>query len=359
VDLPFAARLERLEGPAWPAGRVHGTAGACWALPATSNAAVPLVNQLLARGVKVERALEGFTAAGETFAPGAFLVPAAARPEAGGAGAESETDLFGLASWPEVKRAALRAPRIGLYKPWLASEDEGWTRFVLDQYGFHYANLDNAAMKVKGLGQRFDVIVLPDVSKDVIVEGRRKPETGPAYFEPLPPPYDGGIGKEGVENLRAFVEGGGTLVCLSSSCAVPLEEFNLPVRDGVAKLKSTEFALPGTLVNLAVDPSHPLGFGLPERCVAFCTGGPVFTTSPPGARVARSVVARFPEYPDQVVASGWALGTTLVTGRAAVVEAGLGSGRVVLFGPRVQHRAQMTGTYRFLFNALYLGAMGR
>ena len=353
VDAPFEARLPVLQGEPWPAGRVRGPAQACWAVPATSSAAVPFVNRLLANGIKVERALQSFTADGLAFAPGAFLVRADDLPEARAAGYRPEVDLAGLAAWPAVTRVPLRAPRIGLYKPWLASEDEGWTRFVLDQNGFRYTSLDNAALKAASLNARFDVIVLPDVRKDIIVDGRRKAEDGPVYQEPMPPPYAGGIGKEGVANLKDFVEQGGTLVCLSASAALPLEEFNLPVRDVVAKAKPGEFSVPGALVNLRVDNAQPLGFGLPEQCVAFCTGGPVFATSPPGAGTGRAVVARYPEYKDQVVESGWAEGTALMTGRAAVVDAQLGRGRVVLFGPRVQNRAQMVGTFKFLFNALY------
>ena len=357
VDRPFEAPLARLEGEPWPAGHVSGEAAACWVMPASSNAAVRVVNRLLGKGVRVERALEPFTAAGRSFAPGDWLVPAAALPEARAAGREPETDLVGLAQWPDARRAPLHAPRIGLYKAWVPEADEGWTRYVLDQHGFRYTSLDNAALRQKDLRARFDVIVLPSLEKDLIVEGRRKRDDGPAYFEPLPPPYDGGIGKEGVASLKAFVEQGGTLVCLSASSALPIEEFNLPVRDIVAKVKAAEFALPGTLVNMTVDPGHPLGFGMPERCVAFCTGGPVFTTSPPGAGVGRTVVARYPEYRDQVVASGWAQGAELMTQRAAVVAVDFGRGRVVLFGPRVQHRAQMVGTYKLFFNALWLGAM--
>ena len=349
VDQPSEVRLSRLEGAPWPAEPFRGAAKACAVLPASSNASVNLVNRLLARGVRVERALEAFRADGRAFAPGDFLVPGAALADV----RDPVLSPVGLTPWPAVRHATLKSPRIGLYKAWLPEADEGWTRFVLEQYGFRYTSLDNAAMKARGLRARFDVIVLPNLSREQILDGRRKAEDGQAYFEPLPPPYDGGIGKDGVANLKAFVEEGGTLVCLSASSALPIEEFNLPVRDGVAKARPAEFALPGTLVNLIVDPTHPLGFGMPERCVAFCTGGPVFTTSPPGAGTGRAVVARYPEHEDQVVASGWARGAALMANRAAVVEAGLGRGHVVLLGPRVQHRAQMVGTYRLLFNALY------
>jgi hypothetical protein len=351
VDAPFAASLAPLAGAPWPSGRVRGAGGVAWAISARSNGAAPLVNRLLSKGVAVERALAA--SADGAVAAGDFLVAAAALPEARDPAWEPPADIVGLAAWPDAPRARLRAPRVGLYKPWAASMDEGWTRLVLDRHGFRYTSLDNAALRTKGLASRHDVIVLPDVDRNVIVEGRPKREDGPGYFEPLPPPHDGGIGKEGVANLRAFVEAGGTLVCLGSSSLLAVEEMNLPVRDVTGRLKASEFALPGAIVNLELDPSHPLAWGMPGRCAAYCNGGPAFATSPPGAGAGRAVVGRFPEHADQIVESGWGVGLANLERRAAIVEAGLGRGRVVLFGPRVQNRAQPLGTFKLLFNAIW------
>jgi hypothetical protein len=350
VDQRFEARLEP---GGWPAAAGAEEAPARdLLLPAAYNRAYQVVNRLLAKGVAVERAVEG---AGQVRA-GDFIVSRSGAPLAREAARALGVAPEDLPSSPEIRRVALRAPRIGLYKPWMASMDEGWTRFVLDRYEYKYASLDNAAMKQKNLHARFDVIVLPDMDKNAMLNGRPGGDDG-GYFESLPPPYAGGIGKDGAAALKAFVEQGGTLVCLSSSSDLAIDEFNLPVRDVVAKARSSEFSLPGTLVNLKVDPSQPLAWGMEEECAAFCTGGPVFATSIPGADVDRSVVARFPEYSDQVVASGWAEGTSMMVGRAAIVEARLGKGRVELLGPRVQCRAQMVGTYKFLFNAILRAGM--
>ncbi len=359
VDQAFGAYLEKLTETPWPAGAVVGEGAAGFALDAASNQAARAANHLLLRGVRLERALQGFQVGDRRFAPGAFIVPITAAPLLDELVRAVRVTLVRLPELPHVDRVPLRAPRVGIYKPWAASMDEGWTRLVLDRHEFKYASLDNTAMKQRNLRSRVDVVILPDDDKNVIVEGRPKPEEGqPQYFEPLPPPYQGGIGKEGVEALKEFVEQGGTLICLASSCALPIEEFNVPVRNVVDKLKPVDYSLPGTLVNLEVDPSQPIGFGMPERCAAYYTTGPVFATSIPGAQVDRSVAARFPQYPDQIVASGWAAGTQLMTGRAAVVETRRGKGRLVLFGPRVQHRGQTQGTFKMLFNAIFLGGMG-
>jgi hypothetical protein len=320
-----------------------------------------VANRLMASGFRVARAADTLIAqvGNETraFPPGTFVVAREAQLQVEKLAAEHRVPLYGLARVASGRRLALKAPRIGIYKSWSPSIDEGWTRLVLDRHEFKYTSLDNAAIQKKDLARRFDVILIPDQDKNVIVDGKPKGEEGPGYFEPLPPAYSGGIGKEGVANLKAFVQAGGTLVCMSDACALPVDEFNLPVRNLVGRMKAADYSLPGTLVNLEVDPSQPIAWGMPATCAAFYTTGPVFGTSVPGAGVGRSVVARFPEYADQVVASGWAAGTPAMAGHAAVVDASLGKGNVVLFGPRVQCRAQTVGTYKLLFNAILRSAM--
>jgi hypothetical protein len=357
VDRPFEASYA--DSFAMPGVLSRPAADAGLILPAASNRSYAVANRLLAAGVNVERALEPVEVkvgeATRRLGAGSFLVPREAKAQVERLAREQGVEVFSRSG--SVRAARLRAPRVGLYKPWAASMDEGWTRLVLDTHDFKYTNLDNAAMKQKNLGTRFDVIILPDIEKEVIVEGRQRGGENAGYFEPLPPPYAGGIGKEGVAALKTFVEQGGTLVCLTSSCNLALDEFELPVRNVVAKLSNKEFSVPGTLVNLMVDPSHPLAWGMPERCAAYSTGGPVFATSIPGANVDRSVVARFPQYEDEVVASGWAEGASYMTGKASIVEAHLGRGTVVLMGPRIQHRAQTPATYKFLFNAILASGM--
>ena len=356
VDRPFPAAFEDRPAPGWPAGPAPADDAPALLLPGAVNQSYAIANLLLAAGVRVERGADTLSAqvGADTwrFPPGAFVVPREARAQVERLAAERHVNLFGLARSNTGRRVPLRAPRVGMYKSFAASMDEGWTRLVLDRHGFKYTSLDNAGIKQKNLATRFDVIILPDQDRNVIVDGRPKSEEGPSYFEPLPPPYAGGIGKEGVANLEAFVEAGGTLICMSNACALALEEFNLPVRNLVGRMKASEYSLPGTMVNLEVDTSHPLAWGMPHTCAAYYTSGPVFGTNVPGAGVGRAVVARFPEYADQVVASGWATGTAAMAGRAAVVEATLGKGRVVLFGPRIQNRGQTLATFKLLFNAI-------
>jgi len=52
--------------------------------------------------------------------------------------------------------------------------------------------------------------------------------------------------------------------------------------------------------------------------------------------------------------SGWAWGQQYLDQAVEIIEAPLGKGHVVLFGPEIAWRAQPHGTFKFLFNGIYL-----
>ncbi|MEP7133106.1 MAG: hypothetical protein ABI914_08060, partial [Acidobacteriota bacterium] len=247
----------------------------------------------------------------------------------------------------------LTAPRVALYKPWAASMDEGWTRWVLEQYGFDPKNVDNKTIRAGKLKDAFDVLVLPDVDKEVIDKGKPKVEEGAMkYFAELPADYAGGLEKEGAKALKEFVEAGGTIVALAGSSDWVLDEFNIPVRNTLSKVKPEDFGLPGSILRVHVAP-HPVTYGLPEEAAVFADAPIAFQTAVPGAEMERWVLASYPTDPRDILLSGWIRGEDRLARRAAAVAMTYGKGRIVLLGFRAQHRAQTHGTYPFLFNALY------
>jgi hypothetical protein len=248
----------------------------------------------------------------------------------------------------------LRAPRVGLYKPWAASMDEGWTRWVLEQYGFEPKSLDNKAVRAGKLNEKFDVIVLPDVTREVMASGKpRREENDMQYFAELPPEYAGGLDKEGAQSLKSFVDGGGTIVAFDSACDYVIGEFNVPVRNSLHRARADDFSSAGSLVRLKVEPNHPVTYGLPSEVAAFLDDSVAFETALGGAEVERSVLAAYPESPRDVLLSGWIRGEDRLARRAAAVAVSYGKGKIVLLGFRPQHRAQTHGTFPFVFNALY------
>lgn len=346
---------ERVERAAPPAGRVSGTAAAAYALDPRTNEAYIAVNRLLARGDTVFRAAAPIAAEGAEWPAGAFLVPAGrgvqARLEE--LAAELGLRIVALGAWPAGERVQLRPPRVGLYSAWGGNMDEGWTRWLFEQYEFPYTTVRDQDIRAGNLRARFDVIVLPDATYTSMIQGQAPGS--------MPPEMVGGMTARGVQHLHAFVAEGGTLVTLDTAAELPLAAFGLPVTNAVAPLRPAEFFIPGTLLRLEVDTTHPVAWGMPREVAAFFAGSPAFEVGYPGRGARRppdgvTVAARYAER--DVLLSGWLLGERHVVGRAAVVTAAVERGRVVLLGFRVQHRAQPHATFKLLFNAVYWGASG-
>jgi hypothetical protein len=242
----------------------------------------------------------------------------------------------------------LTAQRVAMYQRYYGGNmDEGWTRWLLEDFAFPYTTLKDADIRAGNLNRRFDVIILPADSKAMMTgEDRDEDDT-----RDVPPEYRSGFGETGVAALEAFVENGGTLVTFAQAGTLVLDEFDVPVRDAVAGLPGREFWAPGSTLRVRVADDDPLTYGMPTRALAtFLAGGQVYETlpSPESADVKRLVT-----YVDRdVLQSGWLLGEDAIANRAAAVSVGKGDGTVLMIGFRPQHRAQTHGTFKLLFNAL-------
>ncbi len=249
----------------------------------------------------------------------------------------------GGASGPELRR-----PRIGLYRPWTASMDEGWTRWLLERYDFSFTSVRDADLRAGGLKDRYDVLVLPSERPSSLLNGL---ENGT-----VPPRYAGGMGEEGIRAIEAFVRAGGTLVCMNRASDLCIDQLHLPVRNVVRGLHRDQFFSDGSILQVRVDTAHPLMAGIPEEGKVFYDASPVFTTED-GFRGA--VVAAYAKAGSPLL-SGYLLGEKHLQGFGAAVDARLGEGHVVLIGFRPQWRGQPFGTFKVLFNAvLYHGAVAR
>ncbi|HEX5431167.1 MAG TPA: hypothetical protein VFW83_04325, partial [Bryobacteraceae bacterium] len=242
----------------------------------------------------------------------------------------------------------IRLPRIGLYQSWTANIDEGWTRWVLERYEFPYRTLHNADIQAGGLRAKFDAIILPDQTVASLLEGQNSPA--------IPEQYRGGLGDLGWQELKNFVGLGGTLIALGNASELPLERLPLGVREIKHTLLPDQHNGPGTILNLAIDTAHALGWGMPDRSFGFYTNSPFFELETGFGPRKAVAVARYPH--TRIKASGWLRGGEYMAGRAAVVAVDLKPGKVVLFGIRPQHRAQTHATLPLLFNALYWSTEG-
>jgi len=344
---PFEAELELLE-QAPPAPAV--SSGAQALLDCGDVNAYLAVNRLLKEGASIRRCSRAVEALGRKWPAGTFHVQG--DPELLSRTAEScRVSLHSVSRPPEGDLSRLKPGKIGLYRGWIPSMDEGWTRLVLDRFEFDHERLTNRRVKKGKLITDYKVVILPSMGSEAIIEGGHK-DSKSAKLRNLPPEYRGGIGEEGVNALERFVRAGGTLICLRSACSLPLEKFHLPVRRDLQGVGRKDFFCPGSLLRLRVDNSHPLGYGMPEQAAAFYSSGFPLATAIPGTNdVDRRVVARYPK--DDLLLSGWIIGGRLLQGKPAVVDVRLGAGHIVLYGFGVQNRAQTYGTFKLLFNAFY------
>ena len=235
-------------------------------------------------------------------------------------------------------------PRIGLYRPWNPSMDEGWTRWLLERYDFEFTSLRNPDVLAGGLRDRYDVIIIADMGAGQILNGFAKGT--------VPPRYEGGIGAVGVRALNEFVRGGGTLVTFNNASMFAIAQFHLPVRNVITDLDAAEYFMSGSIVEMEVDPSHPVMSGMPARSKVVVERSPVFTTD---EGFEGAVLAKYPADGSPLL-SGYLLGEEHLQGYAAALDVQHGDGRVILLGMKPQWRAQPFGNFRIVFNAALYGA---
>jgi hypothetical protein len=351
------------------------------------DTAVNAALRILQRGqVEVRRASAGFTAGGKSYPAGSFLIHTA-QPYGAFAKALLEVQtypnlreypggppkrpydvtahtlplLYGfdvafvkdsvaapstlLTVQPQTRWVArglsdTKARRVAVFRNFSPSMDEGWTRWLLDEYRIPFTLVTAPELRAGNLSARFDAIILPEQAARQIARGPQG-----AYPDSL----KGGVGEEGAAALKTFVEAGGTLVAFNDASEYAIEALNLPVKNALVGLRPTEFYAPGSIFRVELDKSHPLAAGMTApQPMAWFESSPAFEITDP---TRASVVARYPAQGNPLL-SGWLLGADKLAGKAALVDVRQGKGHVILFGFRPQYRAQSMATYPLLWNAL-------
>ena len=228
-------------------------------------------------------------------------------------------------------------PRIGLYKSFTASMDEGWTRYVFDTFQIPFKSVSDADFRANNLN--YDTIILPADSENQIVNGLKEAN--------YPKEYTGGIGEQGIENFKKFVENGGKLICFDDSCETIIKRFNLPMKNVLDGLKRADFYCPGSILALDVDSANPLGKGLKKQNAAYFINSSAFEIT--DANKVKTIASYAKK---DALLSGWLLGEKYLNGKTALAETNFGKGKIVLFAFRPQHRGQTFGTFPFIFNSL-------
>jgi hypothetical protein len=299
-----------------------------------------------------------FTDGEKSFEAGTVIIPVAKGliPELKNLAEELHLPFDALSQPLPKKPRKIKPVRLGLYKPWRASMDEGWTRWLLEQFEFDVISVPNDMIKSGEILKKLDVLIIVDINKNTIIDPKPSDAKEARFYRPLPEKYEGGIGKEGVNQLKSFVKNGGTLISIDSGCQLPIDEFPLPVTNVLENVDRSEYNAPGVMLKVNIDTEHPIGWGMPETATAFVSNSSAFVTSQPFGDIDRTIVARYPEEP--LLISGWIKGEKLLQRKAAIVDFKFGKGKVILLGFRVQHRAQPHGTFKLLFNSIHYAGLG-
>ncbi|MBS3818916.1 peptidase M14 family protein [bacterium] len=344
VDVKVEGDFRVLDSQVPLSGKVE-TGELGYVLDGRLNNSFKAVNLLLDQGVKIRRVEEKSS----HLRPGDFIVSGGKKDIIKDVAEKTGVDFQELET--EIKEGTheVKRMRTAMYRRYYGGNmDEGWTRFLLENFSFPYTRLKDAEIKKGSLHKKYEVIILPH-DRTFMITGDI-PESYSRYFSSYPPKYRSGIGKDGVKALNEFVENGGILVTFGNSCEFAIDKFDLNVRNVVSDLPSKEFFCPGSTLKVTFDKTHPLAYGMPSKGLVLFWSNPAFEIVPSRDNEKYETVVRYKE--KDILRSGWLIGEEHLSHKSAMINAQYGAGQVVLIGFRTQHRFQTHGTFKLLFNAL-------
>jgi hypothetical protein len=259
--------------------------------------------------------------------------------------------------------------RIGLWDQYGGSMPSGWLRWIFEQFEFPFEVVYPAALDQGDLSSRFDVLVFPSGAMPRSVGLSEARGRGGFFRQPnpeeIPEEYRKMLGRVSPEktivNLKKFVEAGGTIVTIGDSTSLA-QFFGLPLHNGLVErtadgqehpLPREKFFVPGSVLQVNVDNTNPVAYGMGSTADVFFENSPVFRMAPEAELKGVKPIAWVPNATP--LRSGWAWGQGYLEGTVAAAEAPMGEGKVFLLGVEAAFRGQPHGTYKLLFNSIYFG----
>jgi hypothetical protein len=266
-----------------------------------------------------------------------------------------------LSESPTVAMHDVDLPRLAVYTMWGSTQEVGWVRHALDQFGVPYDLIYKERIKQGNLRDAYDVILMPNqggsgkrIVFDIEANGKPLAYTKTDQFKTMgvygsSEDITGGMGLSGVVEFEKFINSGGLLITLGTASFFP-PEFGL-TRTVDAGRTSPQFYAPGPIVEAEIlQPSHPIFYGYDKKTIPVrYANGPLLNV--PETDRSKQVLMRLPGG-DKAVLSGLMRGANEITNRPAIVDVPVGSGRVLLFATNPCYRWQNHGEFGMLFNSI-------
>lgn len=184
ANSPIESRMSLMDKVRLQAGSVVGKPGNSYLIRHEENASFTAMNRILKQGGRVFWAKGPFSVLKSRFPEGTIIVPSASVKRSFMEKLARELDLkiTGVSVQPRTKTLSLKKVRIGMYKSWIPSTDEGWTRLILEKYEFPYSSIHDADIRAGNLNANYDVIIMPDTSRpEAVINGYDKGTMPPKY----------------------------------------------------------------------------------------------------------------------------------------------------------------------------------
>jgi len=332
-------------------GNVKGKANYAYLISHETNASFTATNRILKQGGKVFWAKEPFSANNNRFPEGTIIIPSNSvrRTFMEKLAKDLYLKISGISKKPKGTTYAIKKIRLGMYKSWIPSVEEGWTRLIFEKYEFPYFSIYDADIRAGNLEKSYDVVIIPDTYRpEMVINGYSKGT--------MPPIYVGGITLNGLRNLKQFVENGGTLIFMNSVCNLAIDHFGLPARNILKKIKREEFVCEGSLLRMEFDTGHPIAYGMQKETATVFADSCVFEILPSfKERKEPKSVAKYPD--ENPLMSGWIYGDKIIRQKTTILDVPYGNGKIILLGFPVQFRAQPYVTFKILFNSIFYGGI--
>lgn len=346
LDAPLPLDLERNGATGARRGRVLGGESAAIAVGRDANASATLLNRLWARGATIAWTRGPLDTAVGPQPPGVAIVTGLPRPVVDRVVADAGADAVAIDGALPVDLVPARPPRVAVVEPWGGAIDAGWTRWLLERHAFPYTRVRPAELQDRATAARFDAIVIPEMTSLLLLRGLQGRHVRPEHR--------GGLEERGVATLKRYLRDGGTIVTLGNAAEFAIDHLDVPAVVAARGDDPDTTYVPGTLLAAVTAGAHPVAAGLPPRLEVMNVLNHGYAPGR-GAEGLRAIV-RYAEEP--LVRSGYASGEARLRGTMAAFDVAVGRGRVVVLGMRPQHRGQTWGTFKLLFNALFLSASG-